>query len=94
MTTHSAPAVATDGPPAPNALISSELPPPPAAPRAAITAGWVRDEASHVRALLDRARLPEADRVAAQATAADLVRRVRARAKDQGAIEEIGRAHV
>jgi len=93
MTTHSAPAVATDGPPAPPALITPELPPTPAAPRAAITAGWVRDEASHVRALLDRARLPEADRLNAQATAADLVRRVRARAKDQGAIEAFMRQY-
>lgn len=95
MTIHSAHAAATDGPPAPHALISPELPPPPppAAPRAAITAGWVRDEASHVRALLDRARLPEADRIAAQATAADLVRRVRARAKDQGAIEAFMRQY-
>ena len=57
MTIHSATAVESDGPPAPHALISPELPPVPAAPRAAITAGWVRDEASHVRALLDRARL-------------------------------------
>jgi len=94
MTTHSAPAVATDGPPIQHgALISPELPPAPAAPRAAITAGWVRDEASHVRALLDRARLPEADRIKAQATAADLVRRVRARAKDQGAIEAFMRQY-
>ncbi|WP_043688971.1 bifunctional proline dehydrogenase/L-glutamate gamma-semialdehyde dehydrogenase PutA [Luteimonas huabeiensis] len=65
----------------------SELPPPPPAPRAAITAAWVRDEAAHVRSLLERARLPAADRAAVQATAADLVRRVRARAADQGAIE-------
>ncbi|WP_206862412.1 bifunctional proline dehydrogenase/L-glutamate gamma-semialdehyde dehydrogenase PutA [Lysobacter changpingensis] len=93
MTIHSATAVESDGPPAPHALISPELPPVPAAPRAAITAGWVRDEASHVRALLDRARLPEADRLQAQATAADLVRRVRARAKDQGAIEAFMRQY-
>ncbi|BDU18361.1 bifunctional proline dehydrogenase/L-glutamate gamma-semialdehyde dehydrogenase PutA [Lysobacter auxotrophicus] len=93
MTIHSVTAVDSDGPPAPHALISPELPPSPAAPRAAITAGWVRDEASHVRALLDRARLPEADRLQAQATAADLVRRVRARAKDQGAIEAFMRQY-
>ncbi|MCD9033738.1 bifunctional proline dehydrogenase/L-glutamate gamma-semialdehyde dehydrogenase PutA [Luteimonas sp. Y-2-2-4F] len=65
----------------------SELPAPPPAPRAAITAAWVRDEATHVRSLLERARLPAADRAAVQATAADLVRRVRERAADQGAIE-------
>ncbi|GAA5083244.1 bifunctional proline dehydrogenase/L-glutamate gamma-semialdehyde dehydrogenase PutA [Lysobacter panacisoli] len=93
MTTHSATALASDGPPAPHALISPELPSPPPAARAAITAGWVRDEAAHVRMLLERARLPDADRAAAQATAADLVRRVRTRAKDQGAIEAFMRQY-
>src|SRR5687768_2638871 len=85
--------VATDAPPVAGALISPELPSPPPGPRAAITAGWVRDEAAHVRHLLERARLPDADRAAAQATAADLVRRVRARAKDQGAIEAFMRQY-
>ena len=80
-------------PPAADALISPELPAPPTGPRAAITAGWVRDEADHVRHLLDQARLPDADRVPAQATAADLVRRVRARAHDQGAIEAFMRQY-
>ncbi|MDI9237874.1 bifunctional proline dehydrogenase/L-glutamate gamma-semialdehyde dehydrogenase PutA [Lysobacter sp. LF1] len=93
MTIDSASAVASDGPPAPRELISPELPPPSAPYRAAITSGWVRDEASHVRALLDRARLPDTERAAAQATAADLVRRVRARAKDQGAIEAFMRQY-
>ncbi|WP_235974123.1 bifunctional proline dehydrogenase/L-glutamate gamma-semialdehyde dehydrogenase PutA [Luteimonas deserti] len=60
--------------------------------RAAITAAWSLDEAAHVRALLAQARQPladwsEADRAAIQATAADLVRRVRTRARDRGAIE-------
>ena len=41
------------------ALISPELPKPPRGPRAAITVGWARDEAEHVRALLGQARLPE-----------------------------------
>ncbi len=77
----------------PRALISPELPPPPTAPRAAITAGWVRDEADHVRALLAQARLPDADRDAAQATAAELVRRVRGRAQHQGAIEAFMRQY-
>ena len=75
------------------ALISPELPTPPRGPRAAITAGWARDEAEHVRALLEQARLPEADRNAAQAAAADLVRRVRARAQHQGAIEAFMRQY-
>ena len=74
-------------------MLSPELPAPPPAPRAAITAGWVRDEAGHVRALLEQARLPEADRAAAQATAADLVRRVRARAQNQGAVEAFMRQY-
>ncbi|MDH7454557.1 bifunctional proline dehydrogenase/L-glutamate gamma-semialdehyde dehydrogenase PutA [Luteimonas composti] len=66
--------------------------------RAAITAGWHLDEASHVGALLAVARQPapgwsEADRAAVRATASDLVRRVRARAVDQGAIEAFMRQY-
>jgi RHH-type proline utilization regulon transcriptional repressor/proline dehydrogenase/delta 1-pyrroline-5-carboxylate dehydrogenase len=93
--THDSPSAAPAGitEPAPRALISPELPSLPAGPRAAITAGWVRDEAAHVRNLLEQARLPEADRLAAQATAADLVKRVRARAQDQGAIEAFMRQY-
>src|SRR5207342_1519861 len=79
--------------PVQDAMIRPELPAPPPGPRAAITAGWVRDEAAHVRHLLELARLPDADRIAAQATAADLVRRVRARAQDQGAIEAFMRQY-
>ncbi len=75
------------------ALIDPELPSTPAPLRAAITAGWVRDEAAHVRHLLEAARLPETERVAAQATATDLVRRVRGRAHDQGAIEAFMRQY-
>ncbi|ASR42819.1 bifunctional proline dehydrogenase/L-glutamate gamma-semialdehyde dehydrogenase [Xanthomonas citri pv. mangiferaeindicae] len=55
--------------------------------RAAITDAWTRDETLHVRELLAQARQPDADRAAIQATAADLVRRVRLRAQDRGAIE-------
>ncbi|MCW0208656.1 MAG: hypothetical protein OJK14_16285, partial [Achromobacter sp.] len=68
-------------------ILSPELAPPAPPTRAAITAGWIRDEASHVRWLLEQARLPAAERDAAQAVAADLVRRVRARAKSQGVVE-------
>jgi RHH-type proline utilization regulon transcriptional repressor/proline dehydrogenase/delta 1-pyrroline-5-carboxylate dehydrogenase len=75
------------------ALLSPELPPLPSGPRAAISAAWVRDESAHVRSLLEQARLPEADRTAAQAVAADLVTRVRARAEDQGAIEAFMRQY-
>jgi RHH-type proline utilization regulon transcriptional repressor/proline dehydrogenase/delta 1-pyrroline-5-carboxylate dehydrogenase len=75
------------------AILSPELPSPPSALRAAITAAWTRDETEHVRELLVQARQPEADRAAIQATAADLVRRVRARAADQGAIEAFMRQY-
>ncbi|MBZ4040038.1 bifunctional proline dehydrogenase/L-glutamate gamma-semialdehyde dehydrogenase PutA [Novilysobacter selenitireducens] len=85
------PSPTVDG--AARALIAPELPAPPAAPRAAITAGWVRDEAAHVRAQINQARLPEADRAAVQAMAADLVARVRARARHQGAIEAFMRQY-
>ncbi|MCD9004732.1 bifunctional proline dehydrogenase/L-glutamate gamma-semialdehyde dehydrogenase PutA [Luteimonas sp. XNQY3] len=68
--------------------------PSPAAPatslqpqRDAITAAWTGDETERVQALLAQARQPDADRAAIQATAADLVRRVRLRARDRGAIE-------
>ena len=75
------------------AILSPELPPAPAPLRAAITAAWVRDEAEAVRELLAAARQPDAARAAIQATAADLVRRVRARAADQGAIEAFMRQY-
>ena len=75
------------------AILSAELPAPASPPRAAITAGWIRDEASHVRELLEQARLPAAEHEAAQAVAADLVRRVRARARNQGVIEAFMRQY-
>ncbi len=74
-------------------ILSPELPTTPDPLRAAITAAWVRDETEHVRELLAAARQPDADRAAIQATAADLVRRVRARARDQGAIEAFMRQY-
>ena len=50
-------------------------PPPPTDPlRAAITAAWARDEATHVTELLAAARRPDAERRAVHATAADLDR--------------------
>ena len=54
MTTH-APAGGPSAAPvgAAGRLITPELPPPPGGPRAALTAGWVRDEAAHVRVLLE-----------------------------------------
>ena len=74
-------------------ILAPELNPIPSPSRAAITAGWIRDEATHVRELLVQAALPDAERAAAQATAADLVRRVRARARDQGAVEAFMRQY-
>ena len=46
-----------------------------------------------MRALLEHARQPDSDRAVVQATAADLVRRVRARARNQGAIEAFMRQY-
>ena len=74
-------------------LIAPELPDEPAPLRQAITAAWMRDETEHVRELLEQARLPATDQAAAQALAADLVTRVRARAQDQGAIEAFMRQY-
>jgi RHH-type proline utilization regulon transcriptional repressor/proline dehydrogenase/delta 1-pyrroline-5-carboxylate dehydrogenase len=73
--------------------IAPELPPTPADLRAAITADWVVEEGPHLARLLARARLPDPDRAAVHATAADLVRRVRAHAVDQGAIEAFMRQY-
>ena len=61
--------------------------------RAAITAAWLRDEATHVRELLEQARLDPARQAEVDALAADLVRRVRERAADQGAIEAFMRQY-
>ena len=74
-------------------ILSPELAPSAPPTRAAITAGWIRDEASHMRWLLEQARLPAAERDAAQAVAADLVRRVRARARSQGVVEAFMRQY-
>ncbi|MBS0216993.1 MAG: bifunctional proline dehydrogenase/L-glutamate gamma-semialdehyde dehydrogenase PutA [Proteobacteria bacterium] len=74
-------------------LLSPELPPVPTALRDAITHAWILDEASHVRDLTAQARQPDADRAAIQATAADLVRRVRARAANQGVVEAFMRQY-
>ncbi|MCC7097102.1 MAG: bifunctional proline dehydrogenase/L-glutamate gamma-semialdehyde dehydrogenase PutA [Thermomonas sp.] len=75
------------------AILDPELPGQLAAPRAAITAGWSLAEAQHVRELLAIAELPAADHALAQETAADLVRRVRARARDQGVVEAFMRQY-
>ncbi len=74
-------------------LLSPELPAVPNAFRQAITDAWLKDEATHVRELLEQARLPAAEQAGVQATAADLVKRVRVRAQDQGAIEAFMRQY-
>ena len=74
-------------------IVAPELPAPPPALRAAITAAWLRDETEHVRELLEQARLPPAEQAQAQKLAVDLVKRVRARAQDQGAIEAFMRQY-
>ena len=79
-------------PPA-DGIIAPELPAPPSPLRAAITAAWLRDETEHVRELLEQARLPAAEQAQAQKLAVDLVKRVRARAQDQGAIEAFRRQY-
>lgn len=77
--------------------LSARQPAPPPGPvsplRAAITDAWLRDETTHVRELLDQARLDPARQAEVDALAADLVRRVRARAADQGAIEAFMRQY-
>lgn len=75
------------------ALISPELPVTPTGVRAALAAAWSRDEADHVRDLVQQATLPATEQAAVQALATDLVARVRARATEQGAIEAFMRQY-
>ena len=74
-------------------LLSPELPPAPSALRDAITHAWILDEATHVRDLMAQARQPDADRAAIHDTAADLVRRVRGHAANQGVVEAFMRQY-
>ena len=73
--------------------LSSTLPASPPALRQAITDGWLADETSCVAGLLEQARLPAPEQEQVQQIAADLVRRVRLRAKDQGVIEAFMRQY-
>ncbi|TQM16951.1 L-proline dehydrogenase /delta-1-pyrroline-5-carboxylate dehydrogenase [Pseudoxanthomonas sp. 3HH-4] len=86
------PAPSPAAPPA-GGIVAPELPAPPSPLRAAITAAWLRDETGHVRELLEHARLPANEQIQAQKLAMDLVKRVRARAQDQGAIEAFMRQY-
>jgi RHH-type proline utilization regulon transcriptional repressor/proline dehydrogenase/delta 1-pyrroline-5-carboxylate dehydrogenase len=91
MTTDPSPDVPSVPPLAP--ILSPELAAIPKGARAGITQGWIRDETVHLRELLAQAALPDAERDAAQATAGDLVRRVRSRARTQGAVEAFMRQY-
>ncbi len=79
--------------PQPGVLLSPEIPASSSPLRQAITDAWLKDEASHVTELLAQARLPADEQAQVQALAADLVARVRVRAKDQGAIEAFMRQY-
>nr|WP_239556707.1 bifunctional proline dehydrogenase/L-glutamate gamma-semialdehyde dehydrogenase PutA [Dyella flava] len=61
--------------------------------RARITAAWLRDETEAVNDLLAQATLPPTEREKVIDLAADLVTRVRARAKDQSAVESFMRQY-
>ncbi len=76
-----------------DALLSPELPASSSPFRQAITDAWLKDETAHVTELLAQARLPADEQAQVQALAADLVARVRVRAKDQGAIEAFMRQY-
>ncbi|HEX5959747.1 MAG TPA: bifunctional proline dehydrogenase/L-glutamate gamma-semialdehyde dehydrogenase PutA [Rhodanobacteraceae bacterium] len=67
-------------------ILSPELPDAPDAARARITGAWLRDETEAVLDMLDRASLPPDARDAIEATAADLVKRVRAKQDQRSAI--------
>ena len=74
-------------------LLTPELPPPPDPLWAAITAAYARDEAEAMAELLEVAELPAATGQAVLAQAADLVERVRQRAKHQSAVESFMREY-
>lgn len=74
-------------------ILTPELPAASEPLRAALTAAWLRDEDEAVRALLGELQLDADARARIQATAVDLVERVRKRAQDQGAIEAFMREY-
>ena len=74
-------------------ILSPELPTGATPARARITAAWLRDETEAVNDLLAQATLPPAEREKVIDLAADLVSRVRARAKDQSAVESFMRQY-
>jgi len=74
-------------------ILSPELPPSSTPARARITAAWLRDETEAVNDLLAQATLPPMEREKVIDLAADLVSRVRRRAKDQSAVESFMRQY-
>ena len=74
-------------------ILTPELPTGTEPARARITAAWLRDETEAVNDLLAQATLPPAEREKVIDLAADLVSRVRARAKDQSAVESFMRQY-
>jgi RHH-type proline utilization regulon transcriptional repressor/proline dehydrogenase/delta 1-pyrroline-5-carboxylate dehydrogenase len=75
------------------AILTPELPTSFEPARARITAAWLRDETEAVNDLLAQATLPPVEREKVIDLAADLVTRVRARAKDQSAVESFMRQY-
>ncbi len=74
-------------------ILSPELPVGATPARARITAAWLRDETEAVNDLLAQATLPAAESEQVTDLAAALVTRVRARAKDQSAVESFMRQY-
>ncbi|RDS83993.1 bifunctional proline dehydrogenase/L-glutamate gamma-semialdehyde dehydrogenase PutA [Dyella psychrodurans] len=74
-------------------ILTPELPTGTEPARARITAAWLRDETEAVNDLLAQATLPPAEREKVIDLAAELVSRVRVRAKDQSAVESFMRQY-
>ncbi len=74
-------------------ILSPELPLDSTPARARITAAWLRDETETVNDLLAQASLPPVEREQVIDLAAGLVTRVRARSKDQSAVESFMRQY-
>jgi RHH-type proline utilization regulon transcriptional repressor/proline dehydrogenase/delta 1-pyrroline-5-carboxylate dehydrogenase len=74
-------------------ILTPELPPPPGAAWARITAAWSTDESEVVAARLAEASLPARESEAIEAQAAALVSRVRARSRDASAVESFMRQY-
>jgi RHH-type transcriptional regulator, proline utilization regulon repressor / proline dehydrogenase / delta 1-pyrroline-5-carboxylate dehydrogenase len=74
-------------------ILRPDLPAEVTPARARITAAWLRDETEAVLDLLDQASLPPDEREAVIDRAAALVTRVRARSRDQSAVESFMRQY-